>query len=173
MNNQIFVYDELLLNDIRTKLNIEPIRERIAETSGKLYMVNQIPIMLLPNDITHTRNNRRVLGAIYTFTDASMQNILDIVDNYKCCSLSRINVKHPLDLTYRTLLQVYPIIFDNIHELANFRYKYLEPEQCWVYLGNVKHDKIQYCVKKNQHNKLSDGCYEKGLQNSLSRLKYI
>jgi gamma-glutamylcyclotransferase (GGCT)/AIG2-like uncharacterized protein YtfP len=171
--NQIFIYDDLLIEEVYTKLKIKPIEQRIAETSGKIYMISNIPIMLLPDDITRTRDNRRVVGAIYKFDKKDMFNVLDTIDSYKCCSMTRIDIKHPLDLTYRTVLQVYPIMFDNIHELTSYRYKYLEPENCWVYLGNTKNQRILNCIKKDRHKKLTEGCYKQGLQNILYRLKYI
>lgn len=170
---QVFIYDDLLIEDIYRRLKIYPINQRIAETSGKLYMISNIPIMLLPDDIARTRDNRRVIGAIYTFDKKDVLSVFDTLDSYKCCSMTRIGIKHPLDLTYRTMLQVYPIMFNNIHELTDYRYKYLEPEQCWVYLGNTKNQRILNCVKKDRHKKLAEGCYKQGLQNILYRLKYI
>jgi hypothetical protein len=171
--NKIFVYDDVLIEEVYNKLGIIPIEQRFAETSGKIYMISNIPIMLLPDDITRNRGNRRVLGAIYSYTQKDMMRVLDILDSYKCCSISRTNIQHPLDLTYRTILQVYPIHFENIQQLTNYRYKYFEPENCFVYLGNIKNERILNCIKKDRHKKLSDGYYKQGLQNMLYRLKYI
>lgn len=171
--NKIFVYDDVLIETVYTKLGIQPVDQRIAETSGKLYMISNIPIMLLPNDVTRNRGTRRVLGAIYTFQHKDMLAVLDAIDNYKCCSMSRVGIQHPLDLTYRTTLEVYPISFDNIQELTSFRYKYLKSEMCYVYLGNINNERILNCVKKDRHKKLANGCYKKGLQDILYRLQYI
>lgn len=168
--NQVFVYDDLLIKDTYQKLRISPVNERLAETTGKLYMINKVPVMLLPNEISIARSNRRVIGAIYTFNKQDMPQVLDTLDAYKLCSMSRIGMRNPMDLTYRAILQVYPITFNNIHELTTFRYKYLEAENCYVYLGNVNNKRILNCVLKDRHKKLSEGCYKQGLQNILNRL---
>jgi len=168
--NKIFIYDDLLIKNIYQKLNINPTNEILAETTGKLYMINKVPVMLMPNDISPMRGNRRVIGAIYTFHKQDMTKVLDTLDSYKLCSMSRINMRNPMDLTYRTIIQVYPIVFNNIHELLNFRYKYLETVTCYAYIGNTQNKRILNCILKDRHKKLSDGCYKQGLQDILNRL---
>jgi len=172
MNNKVFVYNELLLNNVLNTLKLVPIDESLAITEGKMYYVLRSPILLKLNDFSHNRGNRKIFGSLMTFDKKRIENSLYILDNFHGCSLSRTGINHPLDLTYRELSIVYPIVVDNVHQLENYDYKVLDPIKCWVYYGNTQNQNIIKAYK-NKHNKLIQGIYVKGFKDLLKRKNLI
>lgn len=173
MSNKIFLYDEALTDEIRETINIVPIvTEIIAELSGKLYKTNSVVVMNNQNLVCKARGHSRTLGAICEFNEDDMPKILDRIDTYKCCSMSRIGVSHPQDFTYRTILPVYPICFDSIHDLSYYKYNYLEPIECWVYLMNLNNVTMQKALKDG-HKKISSGIDKVGFTSLLKRKNLI
>lgn len=167
--NSVFVYDDVLLPEVRKLLGLAPTDEILAETTGKIYNIHREPIMLNVDDVARCRGCRRVYGAILYFDDADMEKVLYTLDSYKGCGESRIGKRHPYDLTYRSTIEVYPIICKDIHELSTFRYKFKRPVECYVYLGNPDHEHMIYNVKVDRHHKFTQGYYPKGFKNLLTR----
>jgi hypothetical protein len=167
--NRIFIYDDALTQNIREILKLNPIKEQIGETEGKLFKVYRKPILLKTNDISIARGNKRVFGSIMEFNDKDMERILYTLDNYNGYSLSRTGVTRQIDFAYRTIISVYPVIARDIHDLENFTYKYEKPVECYAYLGNPEHENIIFSVKVDKHCKLTQGFYKKGFLELLKR----
>ncbi|MDD3414860.1 MAG: hypothetical protein PHY47_12770 [Lachnospiraceae bacterium] len=168
MINKVFVSNDLLRKKVQNTLKLNIIEESLAEISGKMFYILRNPILLKLDDITYTRGHKRVFGTILTFNQNDIENTLYILDNFNGCSMSRTGINHPLDLTYRTISQVYPIKANNIHELESFDYSYGKKINCWVYYGNINHSGIIKAVA-NKHNKLLQGFYPKGFKEVLKR----
>jgi hypothetical protein len=158
--NKLFVYDELLNSKTWDIVKIRPINVQIAESTGKLYTMHRTPYMFKLNDITRNRGLRKVFGAILSFNPDDMDYVLETLDNYKGCSVSRIGIHHPYDLSYRSIETVYPINFTDIHELEDFSYTYGKGVRCYVYLGNPTHSNHIINLKTYRHSKLSQGYYK-------------
>lgn len=171
--NHVFVYDDILILKIQKLLQLNPINETFAEATGKMYMMYRQPIMLKPNDVTHGRGLRRVLGAILEFDEDQMEKVVYTLDNYKASSASRLGIQRPNDYTYRTTMPVHPIVFKTLKQLQEYKYEYRRPIECYVYLGNPLNPYVIHNIKADKHVKISDGVYKRGFKALLNRKGYL
>lgn len=169
---KVFVYDDMLNPKYRAIIGVQPLEELIAEVEGKMYRIHQQPVLLRVDDVTVTRGLRRVFGAILTFDDADTERILNALDNYKGCSLSRIGKAHPHDLTYRATVKAYPIIAKSIQDFENFTYSYGRGIECLTYRGVQTHLAMINAIKIDKHQKYTQGYYPSGFINLLQRKGY-
>lgn len=167
--NKIFIYNDVLRKEIQETLKIEPIKEQFAVVEGKLFMFNRIPLLFNLNDITRNRSTRTVFGSILTFKEEDMKFVINALDMYHGCSISRLGISNPNDITYRSSIIAYPILFDNIQDLENSIYTQKQGKVCLTYMGNTQNNDILYTVKFNKYNKIYDGVYVKGFKDLLKR----
>lgn len=171
MLNKVFIYDEILKQSILDILNITPTQEQLAEVTAKMYNINRTQYLFDLHDITHNRNNRSVLGAIYTFDEKHMEKVLNALDSYKGCSESRIGFANPNDLCIRSTILAYPIVYNTIREIETFTYKYNKPVKCLAYKGNAQHPNLIKAIKIDRHQKVANGVYKQGIIDVVKRLE--
>lgn len=152
--NKVFVYNDVMCKNVRDKLKIYESNVVVAESVGKMYTVYGMPIMLNLKDVSVERGCRVVLGTVLEFEPNQMDKVIYALDSYHGSSQSRIDDKHPLDLTYRTTIKVCPLNFNNIHELKNYKYEKFDAIDCYAYIGNTRHKDIVYNVKVDRHHRL-------------------
>lgn len=131
-----FVYNELLDAKCLKKLKRKFIYRQPAEAEARITTIKGQPIALL-NDKIRRLTYKKVFGTILTFEKRHMKYIVSVLDSYHTCSLSRIGISSPYDLTTRIIAQVYPIHFTTIDEFINYRYVYILPTiPCYMWIGN-------------------------------------
>jgi hypothetical protein len=167
---KVFVYNALLKDKIQKLTGLTPDREEIAEVRGKLIMLARTPILLNTHDIYHTKQNKKVFGAIFTYNNKFVDKIMFALDTYHASTKEKIGIVHPCAMTYQSTIIAYPIVFDNIHELETYRYQYKKGVKCIVWKGNIAHPEIK---EYNTRKKITNGVYMPGMTNLLTRKGYL
>lgn len=110
---------------------------------------------VVPNDTLKHWGNDVVYGALFICKDFDFYN--RIFDAYHVCSLSTLARNHINDIHHRVEVDVKPIYFDSINELASLQYREGEPIKATTYMGNTNHNKISQRLNKTVSYRIIDG----------------
>jgi len=163
----VFAYNDLLLENTLNILRIKPVSVQFGETQGRLYLMHN-QTMLIVNEKILRLSGRRVIGAIYTFKDEDERRILDVLDTYHGCSLSRIGLRNPYDSTYRSVVDVIPLVAESKDKLYSLSFLSIKPTvRCYAWIGNESNKHIRSGIhrKRNLY-----GLYKHGLNDTWRRL---
>lgn len=92
--------------------------------------------------------NQVVYGGLFLLRDFHFY--IRTLDALHACSKSMLGRNHDLDLQHRILCPVTPILFHDVEQFKSLRYREKEQINAYVYVGNLKHPKIQQRVVKSR-----------------------
>lgn len=125
-------------------------------TEGRMYkhFRNQSNFVI-PVDALKRWGNDVVYGGLFLCKDFDFYS--RILDAYHVCSVSTLMKNHDMDIHHRIEVNVTPIFFDTIEELATLKYREGESIKAQTYMGNLKHPKISQRLDKTVSYRIIDG----------------
>lgn len=156
MDKLIFLSNELQNPHQQRDLRIPLEFITFGMTEGRMYkhFRNQSNFVI-PLDSMQVWGNKVVYGGLFLCKDFDFY--ARILDAYHVCSLSRLYKNHDLDVHHRVEVDITPIYFQTIEELARLKYREGEPIKAETYMGNLKHAKITQRLNKTVSYRIIDG----------------
>lgn len=112
---------------------------------GKMYKYfRNEDTFIIPEGYNLGWGNSVVYGGIFLCKDFDFYS--EVLDGYYLCSLYKLRRNHIKDLQHRIEVDVTPIFFNNLDELARLKYREGEEIQVTTYVGNVNHPKIKHRI---------------------------
>lgn len=167
----MFIYNELISPDLYKSLNIPLEFIAFAITDGKLYThFKQDNKFMLPPGGTKLWGNTKVYGALFVCRDFDFY--INILDAYHACSMDKLKRNHIKDLHHREIVEVTPIHFNAIDELARLKYRELTPISATTYFGNINHPKIKKRLDTVKSYRIVDGIDKENYKKLFRGLQY-
>lgn len=165
MNNLLFMYNELLDPNIynKMKLPFEFISYGIID--GKMYRhLGNESVFILPYNYQKIWGNTKIYGGLFFCRDIDFY--ISILDAYHICFKDKLKRNHVNDMYHRHIVNVTPIFFNDLDELARLKYREgTSTIKANVYFGNPKHPKIKSRINKTQSYRIIDGIDAKHFKN--------
>lgn len=167
--NLLFIYNELLnpytYNNLRIPL--EFISYGIID--GKMFRhFNNKGVFILPYDHQKIWGNTKIYGALFLCKDIDFY--INILDAYHVCYKDKLKRNHINDMHHRYLVEVTPIYFNSIDDLARLKYRESDMTiQANAYFGNPDHPKIKSKIGKTQSYRVIDGIDGDNFKNLFRR----
>lgn len=127
-----------------------------AHVEGKMFKHYRNNNSFVLQDAKNPWGNKVVYGAIFHLRDSEFY--LRILDAYYGCSLSSLRRNHDLDIEHRIQGIATQISFTSIDELERLKYTELSTVDVQLYVGNIKHPKINQRLNKRNSYRMIDGC---------------
>lgn len=89
---------------------------------------------------TRSWGNSVVYGGLFLCNDFDFYS--RVLDGYHLCSMSLLGRNHQRDLHHRHIINVTPIYFDTLEQLARLQYTEGQPIMAQGYFGNPQHPNI-------------------------------
>lgn len=140
-----------------------------AFTGGKLYNHYWKQGTFVVPENKQRWGNDAVYGGVFYLKDSHFY--IRSLDAYQQCSLSLLGVNHIYDLHHRVEAIVTPISFSNVEEFVSLRYKERNNIDAQMYVGNIKHPKINQILSSKQHKRILQGL-QKDVFNELLKEVY-
>lgn len=156
MDKLIFLSNELQNPHQQRELRIPLEFITFGITEGRMYkhFRNQSNF-IIPIDTLKRWGNEVIYGGLFLSKDFDFY--AEILDAYNMCSLSKLLRNHDLDIHHRIEVDVKPIYFKTLDDLARLKYKEGEPIKAQTYMGNLKHNKITQRLNKTVSYRIIDG----------------
>lgn len=156
MDKLIFLSNELQNPSHQNELKIPLEFITFGITEGRMYkhFRNQSNF-IIPVDALKRWGNDVVYGGLFLCKDFDFYARL--LDAYHVCSKSTLLRNHDKDIHHRIEVDVRPIYFETLEELASLKYREGEPIKAQTYLGNLKHPKITQRLDKTVSYRIIDG----------------
>jgi hypothetical protein len=108
-------------------------------TEGKMFKHDKNTTFILPS---HNKlwGNKVVYGALFICKE--FEFYANIIDAYNQCSLATLRTNHSKDLNHRININVIPIFFNNLDELARLKYREGNHITAQGYLANTENPKV-------------------------------
>lgn len=126
-----------------------------AHIEGKMFHHFKKDNSFVLQDVSNPWGNKVVYGAIFHLRDSEFY--LRLLDAYNGCSLSSLRRNHDLDIEHRVTTKATPITFASIDHLERLMYTERSPVDVQVYVGNVKHPKINQRLNKRNSYRIISG----------------
>ena len=156
MDKLIFLSNELINPEVQEELRIPLKFISFGITEGRMYrhFRNQSNF-IIPVDTLKRWGNEVIYGGLFLRKDFNFYARL--LDAYHLCSLDRLKRNHDLDVHHRVEVDVTPIYFNTIDELARLKYREGTSIKAQTYMGNLKHNKITQRLNKTVSYRIIDG----------------
>ena len=140
MNNLLFLTNELINPDLQREMKLPLTFIQFGIAEGKMYKHFGNRSTFICKDSNKRWGNNVVYGGIFLCNDFDFYS--RILDAYHLCSMSTMLRNHNQDLHHRVEIDVTPIYFKTLDELARIKYKEGKGILALTYKGNTKHPKI-------------------------------
>lgn len=121
-----------------------------AHTEGKMYTYSKMKGKTFVIKNTKKWGNSVVYGAVFLCERYYLYQ--EMLDAFHRCSMSNLGKNHHLDMTHRLDIEVTPITFATLDDMARLLYKEKDPITVQAYLANTKHPKINQRIYDKWHN---------------------
>ncbi len=146
-NQLIFLSNKLMSPHVQRTLRLPIHFVSFAHMPGQLYTVYGNTDMF--NYVSRRSQRKVVYGAIFLLENYDFH--IRTLDSYGLCSLSALGRNHSLDTLHRIDVEVTPIKFNTLDELARLLYKEMKPIQTQTYVGNLTNPKINLRTKRHTY----------------------
>lgn len=156
MNQLIFLSNELINPEIQKEMHLPLEFITFGITEGRMYkhFRNQSNF-IIPVDALKRWGNEVIYGGLFLCKDFDFY--ARILDAYHVCSLDRLRKNHDMDVHHRIEVDVRPIYFNTLDELARLKYREGSSIKAQTYMGNLKHNKITQRLKQTVSYRIIDG----------------
>lgn len=154
MDKLLFLTNELINPNLYKQMHIPLSLISYGITKGKMYTHHgdrHKTFITLP--VNKVWGNDVIYGALFLCKDFDFYS--RILDAYHVCSMTTMYRNHKLDLHHRGVVNVSPIHFDTLDDLARLRYREGNIINAETYLGNTQHPKISQRFKNPSYRLLS------------------
>lgn len=154
--HKIFVYGTLLLRSrfidvINRACEYNIVSIRPAFTEGKMFNKGELfPILIKEK----TRQRFKLPGVVYgaIITIEATHNMFNALDSFEGCSMFLSGTNMAYDLYHREKHVATPISYGSMEDFLKMNFTNHDPEEVWMYIGNLKQPKIEHIVTMQTHN---------------------
>ena len=152
----LFVTNELLNPNQQRDMRLPFKYIVFGITEGRMFKhFRSNSTFITPNNVKKAWGNSVVYGSIFLIDN--FDYYAPILDAYHLCSMSTLQGNQRWDIHHRIKVNVNPIHFNTLDELASLKYKEGEPIEVETYIGNVDHPKINQRINNSHSLRVIDG----------------
>lgn len=157
MNKLIFLANNLQSPKVQKKMNLPLQFINFGIIKGRMYKYfGKNDVFVIPIESYREWGNTVIYGGIFLCNDFDFYS--RILDAYHICSMSTLLCNHKNDIFHRVHVDVTPIYFETLDELARLKYKESkETFKVQTYIANINHPKINNRLNKTNSYRVIDG----------------